>query len=352
MKTKLLLFFVLLSSFSIGQITIVHTQFVDGTSPGAFYNSYATPIESPYFSVFVGEPSSTPQLWDFTDYDFNLVGQTAAIVPSSAPMISSFPVANAVFFEKFFEDGMDTLYGWNYKQLLSDKLLFLGMSDDTSVWYTYTPPAVQAVIPFTVGLSYMSQYDSVSIFPGYYYIITTTATIDAFGTMLLPSGTYPCLRVTLDDMNVMHTPGSVDTSYGRSYNFYADDLTEVHIGGISEEQFYMPTVDVYSIVYSQRVDPSAVGETLPDQHRGTLHQNRPNPFSTGTTITYSIPFTGFVTLTIFDITGNEVATLVNQQQSAGVHEISVDGAGLTAGVYYYRLTTGEAALTRKMTVIK
>lgn len=84
----------------------------------------------------------------------------------------------------------------------------------------------------------------------------------------------------------------------------------------------------------------------------TLYQNEPNPFNPSSKIRYDIPNFSQVKLTVFDITGKIVATLVNQQQSAGHYEILFDGAGLSSGIYFYRLETSTFTDTKKMTLIK
>jgi len=83
-----------------------------------------------------------------------------------------------------------------------------------------------------------------------------------------------------------------------------------------------------------------------------LKQNYPNPFNPSTIIKYSIPKQGNVTLKIFDVLGGEVATLVNKQQRQGNYEVEFDGAGLTSGIYFYRLRAGEYIQLKKMLLIK
>ncbi len=83
-----------------------------------------------------------------------------------------------------------------------------------------------------------------------------------------------------------------------------------------------------------------------------LRQNFPNPFNPVTVIGYKLPAAGFVKLTVFDVLGNEVASLVNERQSAGTYEINFDGSGLSSGVYFYKLTAYGISETRKMTLLK
>lgn len=70
-----------------------------------------------------------------------------------------------------------------------------------------------------------------------------------------------------------------------------------------------------------------------------LNQNYPNPFNPSTTIQFDIPNASFVTLKMYNVLGQEIATLVNEKREAGKYEVEFDGAKLTSGVYFYRLET-------------
>jgi hypothetical protein len=83
-----------------------------------------------------------------------------------------------------------------------------------------------------------------------------------------------------------------------------------------------------------------------------LLQNYPNPFNPSTTIRYALPQRSRTTLTVFNTLGQQVATLVNDTQEAGNHDVRFDGSGLASGVYFYRLTAGEYVNTKKLLVIK
>ena len=83
-----------------------------------------------------------------------------------------------------------------------------------------------------------------------------------------------------------------------------------------------------------------------------LLQNYPNPFNPITRISYQIPQPGFVSLKVFDVIGNEVATLVNEENPTGRYEINFDGTKLTSGVYFYKLRTGNLSMVKKMTLVK
>lgn len=83
-----------------------------------------------------------------------------------------------------------------------------------------------------------------------------------------------------------------------------------------------------------------------------LEQNYPNPFNPSTLISYSIPQNSFVTLKVYDIIGNEVATLINQSQSAGKYDVRFDASNLSNGVYIYSIKTNNFTSTKKMMLIK
>lgn len=84
----------------------------------------------------------------------------------------------------------------------------------------------------------------------------------------------------------------------------------------------------------------------------SLHQNFPNPFNPTTNIKFDIPKTGLVVLKVFDATGREIATLVNELLSAGTYETTLDGSELPSGIYFYRLATDKFSEIKKMIVIK
>src|SRR5690606_34968094 len=83
-----------------------------------------------------------------------------------------------------------------------------------------------------------------------------------------------------------------------------------------------------------------------------LNQNYPNPFNPSTTITYYLATSSNVRLTIFDITGREIALLVSQRQNPGVYQYAFNGSSLTSSIYFYRLQTEDYTDTKKMLLVK
>lgn len=89
---------------------------------------------------------------------------------------------------------------------------------------------------------------------------------------------------------------------------------------------------------------------VPDKF--ALMQNYPNPFNPATVISYQLPFDGFVSLKIFDMSGREVSQLVNEVKTAGYYTVSFDAKNLSSGTYFYKLTTDKFSDVKKMVVVK
>lgn len=83
-----------------------------------------------------------------------------------------------------------------------------------------------------------------------------------------------------------------------------------------------------------------------------LEQNYPNPFNPVTEITYLIPVESHVRLKVYNVLGNEVATLVDEEKPAGEYSVKFNASNLSSGVYIYRLQTDYSIITKKMTLIK
>ena len=83
-----------------------------------------------------------------------------------------------------------------------------------------------------------------------------------------------------------------------------------------------------------------------------VNQNYPNPFNPSTTISYSIPASSFVALKVYDILGNEIATLVDAKKPVGSYEVKFDAVSLTSGIYFYRLQAGDFVETKKMVLLR
>ncbi len=114
----------------------------------------------------------------------------------------------------------------------------------------------------------------------------------------------------------------------------------------------------YPCVYAENLGTFTISTAVPVETDFTaeksfdLSQNYPNPFNPVTTINYSVPELGLVNITVFDVLGRNVKTVVNKVQNAGEYSVPFDASKLSGGIYYYRMTTNRSALTRKMILLK
>ena len=84
----------------------------------------------------------------------------------------------------------------------------------------------------------------------------------------------------------------------------------------------------------------------------SLSQNYPNPFNPSTVINYSVSKDGFVSLKVYNNTGEEVAVLINGYRSAGTYNVEFNAVNLASGIYFYRLDASGLSSTRKMILVK
>jgi len=113
--------------------------------------------------------------------------------------------------------------------------------------------------------------------------------------------------------------------------------------GLFVDNFWIDREPVVSVQ-----DPVPVGPPA----RFVLGQNRPNPFNPITVIPYSLPQAGLVHLTVYNINGRQIATLVDGMKLAGEHQVPFDASNLASGIYLYRLETGDFTAAGKMVLMK
>ena len=146
--------------------------------------------------------------------------------------------------------------------------------------------------------------------------------------------------------------GRVTVTSDKKINVFVDDST-VKTGTISTQVGDNSRTWYDGISYAPLNIVTAISknEEIPEDFK--LDQNYPNPFNPSTKISYSIPKSYFVSLIIFDVLGREIQKLINGYQTAGKHTIDFNANGLTSGVYFYRVKTGDGLTdTKKMILIR
>ncbi len=171
---------------------------------------------------------------------------------------------------------------------------------------------------------------------------TTATEVNNYGFELQRSSNQASKFVTIGFIE-----GHGNSNSPQEYSFIDSEITE---GSLS---YRLKQIDIDgSFEYSDIVTVKFNGET-----NFKLAQNYPNPFNPSTTIKYTIPEnvkgeTVNVKLIVYDVLGREVATLVNQKQSAGLYSVKFDASNLTSGLYLYKLQNGNSTEIKKMLLLK
>ena len=117
--------------------------------------------------------------------------------------------------------------------------------------------------------------------------------------------------------------------------------SELYVVYLSPDPLYKPELENIAAANQE----SVITET-------NLFDNYPNPFNPTTTINYQLPENGYVTIKVYDLLGKEMATLVNENKSAGYHRVNFDASKLTSGVYVYTIQAGNYFESKKMLLTK
>jgi hypothetical protein len=177
-------------------------------------------------------------------------------------------------------------------------------------------------------------------------------TVDAFGTLILPSGSYQALRITHESISKTISPFMTTQSRSYTYEFQSKSGYMASVS-IDSAQYGKATVVPQYIYYN------IAGATGVEQSRGggvpesfALDQNYPNPFNPSTTIKYELPRASHVVLKVFNTLGQEVVTLVDAVEEPGYKSVQFDASLLSSGVYFYRFEAGDFVSVKKLLVLR
>jgi len=166
--------------------------------------------------------------------------------------------------------------------------------------------------------------------------------------------------------NILFNPVPISPMYSASpidFSVGQGDSVEVHVNfHPAAEQAYNGALGMMNNTavspYLVRVEGSGTTQSVHHPEPGTLPgefsltQNYPNPFNPSTEISFGLPVSSNVTLTIYNVLGQEVATIANQQFDAGYHTVVWDAGNMPSGIYFYRLSAGSFTDLKKMVLMK
>ena len=356
MKKLVLLLFVSLFAFqsSNGQITIPETtltSLIGSESTTVSYNLVTSTDLQP-----IVDAAGPNQTWDFSAIaamDTFTITQRYIGLPATIPGAGDAAFMDADFAinvdadtgSVYLYQGIDGGNHINYGTVLVGDIDDDGMDDELST--INSPPSLIDVFP----IEYQNTWsDSTSLsFAGLFVtsIIVTETIVDGWGTLVTPSGSLPALRINR----------TIRTSTPQVPDFQTTTTLLLFLTqeGVSASISINSDGSIVSAEYGSfgtdtGTDIERIDDSLPNSF--ALSQNYPNPFNPSTQISFSIPESSEVKLTVYTVTGTEVATLANGVYPVGNYEFTFDASNYASGLYLYRLETENFVETRLMTLVK
>jgi hypothetical protein len=352
---------------SQGQITITYTQVPH--TPGNQFQYYVLPADS--VLVDIGQLGG-PQTWDFSGGDTSTVSTDTYLDPAQSP--PEYSRANVVIqtdqLNLFGLGEPGNLYCW-----LGPPRFILGAAttsyQGTPLGMTFTPYISQYPLPLTMGRTWSNQVnvDQIYNISGTEYRIELHATlnsqVDAWGTMVVPLGSYGALRTRTDvtyDLTVyiriffVWIPVVQENGSSISYDWRAQNVGL--LAGLTTQntgQGQVWTSTLRRLMNTNTVDAADPIEIVAQPEAPAnfeLYTNHPNPFNAQTAINYQLTTAGYVTLTIHDALGRTVGTLAEGWQEPGIHEVLWTPQNLAAGAYFVQLRAGRQMATQMMLYLK
>ncbi len=336
---------------TVAQITITEDDLREKLAVG---KSLVTMEDTLTSSVSIGSRGSTS--WDFSGLLNHTATTLVSVAPSSTPYISQFPDATFAYKTDVTVSGI-SLTAYVYLVLATNLLnpgsmggtpTFLG---DLVVKRVNTPSDLVYVLPSTFGTTWTSTYtEKEDITLGGNPLSSTTRDhnfsyiVDGYGPMMMPGGqVHEALRIRRQD--------STSSARYVNYIFLAKNGASVQVTATDPVPPDSGTIQVSEVTWNGPVPTDVrIPTTTPTEFR--LFQNYPNPFNPTTTIAFAVPHRVHVTLKVFSLLGEEMATLVDETMESGTRDIQFNAAGLASGVYIYRLQAGEFVQSRRLTLLR
>jgi hypothetical protein len=345
MKT-LFLFALFFTSTLFAQITITNTDVSNYFAVGTSNTIHSADITS--FDIGTVGVSNN---WDFSGLQSTETFNTMSVDPVTTPYANQFAGSNIATYSQENYQGSPAEV-WSYLNLGST-LSNMGQAITSSTFpgdlitSVNNPASIEIQLPMTYNTSWSQSYTNTLYYNGVPLSQTNfsiNVVVDAWGTMTMPGGaSFGALRIR--ETSVVSGVPTVQ------YVFLAKNGTSVTVEAGDANP---PTSGVINATwYDWNVSSTSDVEQISGLPKDfNLTQNYPNPFNPSTKIEYSIPEVAFVQLKVYDILGNEVATLVNEEQSTGSYRVDFSGANLSSGMYIANLQDGNYTKTIKMTLLK
>jgi hypothetical protein len=301
------------------------------------------------------------RVWDFTSLVFPSQEVSFDYIdPAETPLAYIFPEANIAQKMTFTEDTVSASI-YEYLKVNNDSLIFLGAGTYIEGYGVFDIETKDeyAPMPLAYETTWSFILEDTIYFPGGYIydFDDIQITIDAWGTITIPAGTFECLRLHSRWTNIKHQVidnviVDRDTSIGASVSWISKNSMELVNFNFEFPNGTPQYTEAQEVSISQEIITSLEEQDAVRNLTYLLEQNFPNPFNPRTTIHFSLPANDHALIEVFTIHGQKVQTLLNSALPAGHHSIDFDAAHLSSGVYIYRMSAGRYNDVKKMVVLK
>ncbi len=310
----------------------------------------------------VGEATAAnAQTWTLPEVAWTDSMVTSSVDPGSTPYHDRFPGAVYAQLQSTSDEGYSLTF-YHYFGISQDSVLRLGGASRYVVTETGSEmdttifdDEAHLIMALPVGMGWgTSSSDSVSFGQDMYSKTTRSSLVDAYGTLVLPFGSFQALRLKeVEQYSVYISGNSIVSPPEYSYSWFTKEGHRVDMEA-DTNQPGSGTIRIRSISLTRSVQstPVSVPPMPGTPATFTLGQNYPNPFNPATRISIGMQDAGLATLKVFDVLGREVATLVNDHLGAGMHTFTFNASELPSGTYVYVLRVGGEVMSKKMVLMQ
>lgn len=339
--------------FSAGnaQTAITYTDIKTAYAVGQMRTEFTTPPNM-IVTVAIGKPSMSPQAWDFTALPFEQSASVEFVDPGDAPYSSRFTTANVV--RRTTTRAISEAF-YQYNQLGSDGYSLLGyyVEGDASP-FVCSPPLRQVKLPCALGSSWTYTADPAHPAPDVTVVTRHYFVVDAQGSMKIPKGTYPALRLRCETETETQTPtgGSLVRQYRFSY--VTPGMISVTVA-VDSDQAGLTAARVTGVGMEIPSGPVEVGrEPSANSTLFRLRSVYPNPLRNGEQACFAVdlPRESFVRLRVYDLLGREAATAAVGILRQGARSVLWAPEGLTPGIYLCRFSMGSATSAIRLLIMR
>ena len=338
------------------QITITSNEF-PAIGQSFIYYEVADPGTGIPFSP---GPAGSSQTWTFDPAQFpnGETNQQEYVDASTTPFAASFPTSNYAFKNT---DGDTNLYVYGTLSTGGFEINGLALdAPDTTFVNPYEDAEELLVFPLSMNTSWtLASIDTIDVAPGFYIVIQRDANnmVDAWGTVILPGGSFPALRIRSDVTTVTTTyfngiPISSNTSTSIDYSWVGENVGLLAFANSMTGETN-PNFTVASAVTFQTTTVGVAQDDHPQLTSFELYAAYPNPFNPETTVRFQVPKTAQVDVTVYSILGQPVKRLAAGQYAPGEYSIKWDGtnsAGVSvgSGIYLISMRAGDFHKVQKV----